>query len=191
MVCSNLIEAASSAAKRETKAMDEGFAPVPARRRRLTIFGKAARQERIFARLRQGSAYDEIAREERLTAKRVRQIVAEVLRRREVDDGSAHALMQLARLEPLLKVAAEAAAGGDVKAIPAALKVLDRLDRYQKAARVHRESGEEIRRKLLAKINRLAEAQSERYGREREMDAALSEAGGGEEKFRVGFVANP
>ena len=170
--------------------MDEGTAP--ARRRRLTPFGKAARQERIFARLREGFAYDEVAREERLTPKRVRQIVAEVLRRREVDDGSAHALVQLARLQPLLKVAAEAAASGDVRAIPAALKVLERLDRYQKAAQVHRASGEDIRRKLLAKINRLAEAQSERYGRERPAaDAAPGGAGEGKEKFRVGFVANP
>ncbi len=69
---------------------------------------------------KQGSApapaYDEVARGERLTAKRVRQIASEVLQRREVDDGSAHALMQLARLQPLLKIAAEAAASGDVKA---------------------------------------------------------------------------
>ncbi|HTR13661.1 MAG TPA: hypothetical protein VMI72_10540 [Roseiarcus sp.] len=169
--------------------MDEEIAPP--RRRRLTPFGKAARQKRIFARLREGWAYDEIAREERLTPKRVRQIVAEVLMRREVDDGSAHAHLQLARLQPLLKVAAEAAASGDVRAIPAALKVLDRLDRYQKAARVHRESGEEIRRKLLAKLNRMAEAQNERYGPEREVDAAPGEAECTQEKFRVGFVANP
>ena len=168
--------------------MDERQAP--ARRRRLTVFGRAARQERIFARLRQGLSYDDIAREERLTAKRVRQIVAEVLKRREVDDGAAHARLQLARLEPLLKVAAEAAAGGDVRAIPAALKVLDRLDRYQKAAQVHRSNGADIRQKLLAKLNRLAEAQTERYGREREVEAVSVEAGGSEENFRVGFVAN-
>ena len=170
--------------------MDERLAP--ARRRRLTPFGKAARQKRIFARLRQGWAYDEIAREEQLTPKRVRQIVAEVLMRREVDDGSAHAHLQLARLQPLLKVAAAAAANGDVRAIPAVLKVLDRLDRYQKAAQVHRANGEEIRRKLLAKINRLAEAQSERYGRERQAgDAAPGGAGEEIKKFRVGVGANP
>ncbi len=80
----------------------QGSAPAP--KRRLTIFGKAARQKRIFARLREGWAYDEVARGERLTAKRVRQIVSEVRQRREVDDGSAHALMQLARLQPLLKI---------------------------------------------------------------------------------------
>ena len=170
--------------------MDEGLAP--ARRRRLTIFGKAARQERIFARLRQGLSYDDVAREERVTPKRVRQIVAEVLRRREVDDGSAHARLQLARLEPLLKVAAQAAGDGDVRAIPAALKVLDRIDRYQKAAKVDEKYGEEMRRKLLAKLNRMAEAQNERYGRERQVfDAGSGEAAGEQEKFRVGFVANP
>src|SRR5574337_1989837 len=87
--------------------MDEQLAP--ARRRRPNVFGKAARQARIFARLREGWAYDEIAREERLSPKRIRQIVSAVLQRREVDDVSVHALMQLARLQPLLKVAA---AGG-------------------------------------------------------------------------------
>src|SRR5574337_456766 len=171
--------------------MDEQLAP--ARRRRLNVFGKAARQSRIFARLREGWAYDEIAREERLSPKRIRQIVSEVLQRREVDDVSEHALMQLARLQPLLKVAAEAAAGGDVRAIPAALKVLDRLDRYQKAAKAIRDDGEEIRRKLLAKINRVAEAHRERYGREREATDRQASAGAGasEEKIPMGFVANP
>ncbi|HKN00928.1 MAG TPA: hypothetical protein VJX23_10465, partial [Candidatus Binataceae bacterium] len=74
--------------------MEEGSAP----KRRLTIFGRAARRKRIFARLREGWAYDEIAREERLTAARVRQIVSEVLQKRQVDDGMDHALLQLARL---------------------------------------------------------------------------------------------
>ena len=137
--------------------MDDGLAPAPWRR--LTIFGTRRRGRSASSR---GCVrlilYNEVAREERVTPKRVRQIVAEVLRRREVDDGSAHARPQLARLEPLLKVAAEAVADGDVRAIPAALKVLDRIDRYQKAAKVDEKYGEEMRRKLLAKLNRMAEA---------------------------------
>ena len=62
--------------------------------------GRTARRKRIFARLNEGWAYDEIAREERLTARRVRQIVTEVLDRREVDGDFAHALLQLGRLGP-------------------------------------------------------------------------------------------
>jgi len=59
-----------------------------AAKKQLTGFGKAARRKRIFARLREGWAYDEIAREEGITARRARQIVSEALQRREVDDGA-------------------------------------------------------------------------------------------------------
>ena len=76
--------------------MEQIAAPAP--KKRLTEFGRRARQKRIFVRLREGWAYDEIAREERLTAARVRQIVSEVLQKREVDDSSAHALLQLSCL---------------------------------------------------------------------------------------------
>ena len=78
--------------------MEQESAPAP--KKRLTAFGRTARRKRIFARLNEGWAYDEIAREERLTAHRVRQIVTEVLDRREVDGDSAHALLQLGRLGP-------------------------------------------------------------------------------------------
>jgi hypothetical protein len=53
-------------------------------RRRLTAYAKAVRQARIFARLRDGWAYDDIARDKPLSTKRVRQIVSEALRRRPV-----------------------------------------------------------------------------------------------------------
>ena len=51
----------------------------PQPRPRLNVLGKAARRKRIFERLREGWAYDEIAREERVSAERIRQIVPEVL----------------------------------------------------------------------------------------------------------------
>src|SRR5271157_6063369 len=101
--------AAESEAGMETEA-----AP---KKRRLTAFGKKARRERIFARLREGWAYDEIARQEGLTAARVRQIVAEVLHRRQIDDNTAHALLQLARLGPAVQLVGEAVARGDVQAV--------------------------------------------------------------------------
>ena len=47
----------------------------PALARGLTAHGRVLRRGRIFARLREGWAYDEIAAHERLTAERVRQIV--------------------------------------------------------------------------------------------------------------------
>jgi hypothetical protein len=129
--------------------MEQILAPAP--RKRLTSFGKRARQKRIFARLREGWAYDEIAREERLTAARVRQ-------KRQVDDSSAHALLQLSRLAPAVQLAGEAVARGDLQAIWPLLGALDRLDRYQKDARAIHRDNEQIRQKLFDKITRLAEA---------------------------------
>ena len=76
------------------------------------------RQGRIFARMRESWAYDEIARAEGLTAERIRQIVSEVLQERKVDDGADHAELQLARLERVMRFAAEALARGDLSAGP-------------------------------------------------------------------------
>jgi hypothetical protein len=134
--------------------MDSGTA-LP-KRARLNPHGKALRRERIFARLRGGWAYDEIAREERVTPRRVRQIVSEALRRRQVDDGSDHAMLQHARLEKALRLAAEAVAAGEIGAIAPYLKVLAQLDRYQGAASVKQAYDEKAPERLFAKINRVA-----------------------------------
>ena len=142
--------------------MEQEATPTP--KKRLTVFGKRARQKRIFARLREGWAYDEIAREERLTAARVRQIVSEVLQKRQVDDSMAHALLQLSRLAPAVQLAGEAVARGELQAVWPLLGALDRLDRYQKDARAIHRDNEEIREKLYAKITRLAEADNRKYG---------------------------
>ena len=74
--------------------------PTPGRR--LNVLGKAARRKRIFARLREGWAYDEIAGAERVSAERVRQIVAEVLGKRVLDRGvvGGGELAQLLETEP-------------------------------------------------------------------------------------------
>jgi hypothetical protein len=125
-------------------------------RRRPNAHGKIMRRRRIFARLREGWAYDEIAAEEGLTATRIRQIVSEVLEKRAVDSGAEHAKLQLARLAPAVQLGAEAIAAGDVSAISPYLKALDRLDRYQSVAVANQAYDEEARRKLMEKINRMA-----------------------------------
>jgi hypothetical protein len=60
----------------------------------------------------------------------------------------------LARLQPSMRLAGEAVAAGDVTAIAPLMKVLDRLDRYQRAAKAVQVYDDEARRKL--KINRVA-----------------------------------
>ena len=129
----------------------------PVRRRRLNGHGMMLRRKRIFASLRDGLRYDEIAAQEGVTTERIRQIVAEVLKNRSVDSAADHAKLQLDRLVPALQIAAEAVASGDVRAIPSYLKVLDRLDRYQATAITHEVYDDEARKKLMDKINRLAE----------------------------------
>ncbi len=84
----------------------------PEPRRRPNIVAKAERRKRIFARLREGWAYDEIAREERLSDERTRQIVSEVLGKRVIDRGADHAHLQLERLMPALRVVGEAIGRG-------------------------------------------------------------------------------
>ncbi len=133
--------------------MDHDTAPAP---RRLDAHGRLLRRGRVFTRLREGWAYDEIAREEGLTAERIRQIVREVLKKRPVDDGSDHAKLQLARLAPAMQLAGDAVLKGEVKAIAPLLKVLDRLDRLQKVAFENQEEEGGDRQKLLDKLNQVA-----------------------------------
>ena len=128
----------------------------PAKRRRPNAYGKMQRRKRIFARLRDGLSYDEIAAEESLSATRIRQIVSEVLQKRAVDSGADHAKLQLDRLAPALQLGAEAIAAGDVTAITPYLRALDRLDRYQTVASANQVYDDEARKKLMDKINRVA-----------------------------------
>jgi len=125
-------------------------------RRQLGALGKMARRKRIFARLREGASYEEIAGEEAVSRERIRQIVSEVLQKRSVDSGADHAKLQLDRLAPVMQLAAEAVAAGDVTAITPYLKVLDRLDRYQTVAVANQVYDDEARQKLIDKINRIA-----------------------------------
>ena len=132
--------------------MDETQAPRP----RLNILGRAARTKRIFARMREGWAYDEIGRDEGLSAERVRQIVAEVLGKRVIDRGPHHAHLQLERLMPALRLAGEAIGRGDIKAIAPLIKVIDRMDKHQVTVVAQYDYGPEERQRLLDKINRVA-----------------------------------
>jgi predicted transcriptional regulator len=129
----------------------------PAKRRRLGAHGMMFRRRRVFARLREGLTYDEIASEEGVSSARVRQIVTEELQKRAVDSGADHAKLQLDRLAPAVQLGAQAIAAGDISAISPYLKALDRLDRYQTVAAAHQGYDEEDRRKLMEKINRLVE----------------------------------
>ena len=115
------------------------------------------RRRRVFVKLREGFTYEEIAAEEGVSPSRIRQIVSEELKQRAVDSGTEHAKLQLERLAPAIQLAAEGIAAGDISAIMPYLRALDRLDRYQTVASANEVYDDEARKKLLDKINRVAE----------------------------------
>jgi hypothetical protein len=122
----------------------------------LSPVSRAQRLQRIFTRMREGWAYDEIARAERATAQHIRQIAQKALEKRVIDEDADQAKLQLARLQPAMRLAAETVADGDVETIAPLLKVLDRLDRYQRVAKVNQVYDDEARKKLFDKIHRVA-----------------------------------
>jgi hypothetical protein len=129
---------------------------VPAAKRRLNAHFRELRRVRIFMRLRDGRPYTEIAREEGLTDVRIRQIVSETLKKRVIDPPTDHAILQLMRLEPALRLAAEAVVSGDIKAVRYYLKLLDQLDRCQPAAAAPQAYDDAARERLHAKLGRTA-----------------------------------
>ena len=70
----------------------------------------------------------------------------------------------VARLQPAMRLAGEAIAEGDVTAIAPLMKVLDRLDRYQRVAKAVQVYDDEARAKLMDKINRVAANHGGRRG---------------------------
>ena len=146
--------------------------------RRLNALDKARRRERIFKSLRLGSSTADIAREEGLTARRVRQIVSEALQARPVDGARDHTLLQLARLEPAIKLMAGEMAQGDIRAVSPYLELLHRLDRYQAGAAARAVYDEAARERVYAKMSRIA-ARVAREGARRAARAAAAPASAG------------
>ena len=128
----------------------------PEPRRGLNVLSKAARRKRIFARLREGWAYDEIARDERVSAERIRQIVSEILAKG-FDRGADHAHLQLERLMPALRLVGEAIGAASSRRSAPLIKVIDRLDKHQDTVVAKHFYGPEERQRLLDKVNRLVD----------------------------------
>ncbi len=99
-----------------------------------TTFTRAARTRRMLDRLSEGCGYSDVARAEGLSDRRVRQIVAGHVKRSAPVDADAHAALQIERLGFAVKVAGEALAKGDIRAIAPFIKAIDRLDAYQTRA---------------------------------------------------------
>ena len=127
-------------------------APVPRR----TAREREQRRIWILGMVRAGFSYEAIARDENFSRERVRQIVAQSLEEPEGGTRLDHARVQIARLEPALRLAARGVADGQLRAIDRLLRVLDRLDKYgavQVAGQYYEGDPHE---RLMAKINAAA-----------------------------------
>jgi predicted transcriptional regulator len=106
---------------------------------RVSARERELRRQRIFAAVREGRTHEEIAASEGLTGERIRQIVTQTLDLRAVDETRDHMRLQIARLEPVLQLMTEKVKAGDLRAVDRLLKVLERLDKYQRAAAAMRD----------------------------------------------------
>ena len=106
--------------------------------------------------LRSGFSYEAIAREHQLTRERIRQIVAASLETKDSGTRVDQARVQMARLEPALRLAARGVENGKLNAIGPLLKLLDRLDKYSAVADAPPPYDGDARERLLAKLDRVA-----------------------------------
>jgi hypothetical protein len=116
--------------------------------------------QRVLAALIAGAGVDEIRAAERLTVKRMENILRRELRARWVAPAEEFARLQIARLERMIAKLVEPIQNGDLKAIDRALKIVDRLDRYHgftKAKRLPEQYDDEDRARLLKKLNEIAD----------------------------------
>jgi transposase-like protein len=90
----------------------------------------AERKLRILERLTAGVSVAHIARTEDLTIRRVRQIIAEMLARREVDPPAGFVQLQIARLGDAMQVAHTMMMEGDLEAMDRVIRLAAELDRY-------------------------------------------------------------
>ena len=125
---------------------------VPVRR---TARQREERRIRIMGMVRSGFSYEVIARDECLSRERIRQIVTQSLKTDDRADRVDQARVQMARLEPALRLVARGVENGKPSAINALLRVLDKLDKYGTVAEpAHPYWG--AHEQLIAKINAAA-----------------------------------
>ncbi len=136
------------------------------------------RRVRILALVQAGWSYAAIAREEALSRERVRQIVAQALEAGEGETKLVHAQVQIARLEPALRLAARGGADGELSATDRLLRVLDRLDKYSAIEGAGAPYDENARERLLTKLDSMAKRMLAAREKNVAAEAAPDEEGG-------------
>jgi hypothetical protein len=103
-----------------------------ARSRRRRLEARQARAERnvkLFNLLKSGVPIAEIALQEGLSVRRARELVREMLERREVDPPAGFAQLQIGRLSDAMMVAYAAMMEGNLQALDRVLRIVGELDR--------------------------------------------------------------
>lgn len=131
--------------------------PPSPQRRSQSAKDREVRRLRIMASVQAGHTYQTIGREEGLTRERIRQIVSESVRVNS-DERVDLPRVQMARLEPALRLAAGAVAKGRLTAISPLLKILTQIDKYGAAFSPSAPDDENIRERLLLRLDRAAAA---------------------------------
>jgi hypothetical protein len=100
------------------------------RRRRLEARrAKAERNVKLFNLLKSGAPIAEIALREGLSVRRARELVQDMLERREVDPPAGFAQLQIGRLSDAMMVAYAAMMEGNLQALDRVLRIVGELDR--------------------------------------------------------------
>jgi hypothetical protein len=89
-----------------------------------------ARKMRVFERLTSGVSAGHIAHAEKITVRRVRQIITEGLARREFDPPAGFVQIQIARLSDAMIVAHTKMMEGDLPAMDRLIRLVNELERY-------------------------------------------------------------
>ena len=121
-------------------------------RKRATRAEKDIRQIRIHNWLQAGFSIDEIARQERITRKWTRDLIARMLKERSQDAVAAPGALDEIRLEAALRLAAKAIIENKLEGIDRLIKVIDRLQKLRGAAKKPPYDSD-ARARLLAKLN--------------------------------------
>jgi hypothetical protein len=117
---------------------------------------KAARNVRLFNLLKAGVPMNEIALQEGMSIRRARELVQEMLARREVDPPAGFVQLQIGRLSDAMMVAHAAMMQGNMHALDRVLRIVGELDRYQGLPRATADSNGVVTPALAADAPALA-----------------------------------
>jgi hypothetical protein len=138
---------------------------------RLPAAERALRRDRIFAKLLDGQSIAVIAAEESVTPRRVRQIIEQALQQWDADPVQDYVGMQIARLEPALRLIEQKIAAGDVTVVDKLIKVLGQLDKYHEGQLAPRDD-EYHDAAVVGRLERLAASRAVVAARLAKADAA-------------------